>query len=85
MQDAVQQTGASPRSSCPVAAVHPISGGTAPTTAPTQVLLMLRTLRGVYTPAYSTMLPAPSAAVRGLACTERLSIGPTGARMLPRQ
>lgn len=40
----------------------------APTTAPTQVLAMLSCLRGVYTPAYSTMLAAPSAVVSGLVC-----------------
>lgn len=40
----------------------------APTTAPTQVFAMLITLRGVYTPAYSPMLAAPSAAVVLFAC-----------------
>eukprot|EP00980_Cylindrotheca_fusiformis_P000242 scaffold53_cov64-Cylindrotheca_fusiformis.AAC.1 len=39
----------------PVAAVHPITGGMAPTTAPTQV----------YNPAYNPMLPIPRAVVTG--------------------
>lgn len=45
-----------------------MSGGMAPTTAPTQVLKMLSCFMGVYTPAYSTMLAAPSAVVNGLVC-----------------
>jgi hypothetical protein len=40
-----------------------MSGGMAPTTAPTQVFAALICLSGVYTPAYRRMVPAPSAAV----------------------
>jgi len=47
-----------------------MSGGMAPTTAPTQVLDMLMTLSGVYTPAYRPMLAAPSAAVVAFVCKD---------------
>lgn len=40
-----------------VLAAHPIIGGMAPTTLPTQVLLQCICLRGVYTAAYSPMFP----------------------------
>jgi hypothetical protein len=53
----------------PEAAAQPSSGGTAPTSAPTHVLLMLTTLSGVYTAAYSRMFPAPSPAANSLVCT----------------
>lgn len=57
-------------SSSPAAAAQPMRGGMAPTTAPTHVFAMLSCLRGVYTPAYSTMLAAPRAVVRGLVCMQ---------------
>ena len=67
---------AEPGSSRPAAAAQPMSGGTAPTTAPTQVLAMLTTFSGVYTPAYSPMFAAPSAAVKPLLCkVQAVSLG----------
>ena len=57
-----------PGSRVPAAAAQPISGGTAPTAAPTQVLTGDTTFSGVYTPAYSAMLAAPRPAVSGFAC-----------------
>lgn len=47
-------------------AVQPMTGGTAPTTAPTQVFQMLVRFMLVYGPAYSKILAAPRAAVKGL-------------------
>ena len=55
-------------SNWPAAAAQPMSGGMAPTTAPTQVFATLTTLSGVYTAAYSPMFAAPSAAVVPFAC-----------------
>lgn len=49
----------------PAAAAQPISGGMPPTIAPTHVFITEMRLRGVYTPAYSAMLSAPSAATVG--------------------
>ena len=51
--------------SVPVHDAQPISGGSAPTTAPTHVFAMLCRFIGVYTNAYSATLSAPSAAVSG--------------------
>ena len=59
---------AAPTSRPPVAAAQPMSGGTAPTTAPTHVLITDSCFSGVYMPAYSAMLAAPSAAVVMLVC-----------------
>jgi len=55
-----------------VAAVQPMRGGMAPTTAPTHVFEMLTTLRGVYTAAYSAMLAAPNPAVKPFVCRENV-------------
>lgn len=50
-----------------LAAAHqPMSGGGAPTTAPTQVLTGCILFNGVYTKAYRARLPAPNIAVVGL-------------------
>ena len=45
------------------AAAQPMSGGIAPTTAPTHVFRKCTRLSAVYAPAYSAMFPAPSAVV----------------------
>ena len=50
----------------PIQAVHPIIGGRAPTTDPTQVFAILIRFIGVYTMEYKSMLPAPIAAVNML-------------------
>ena len=65
-----------PGSSLPAAAAQPMSGGMAPTTAPTQVFTTLICFSGVYTATYSAMLAAPSAAVVGLACNSAASRSP---------
>ncbi len=65
-----------PGSRQPAAAAQPMSGGTAPTAAPTQVLAADSTLSGVYTPAYSTMLAAPRPAVSALPCAARPRASP---------
>ena len=50
-----------------LAAAHqPMSGGTAPTIAPTHVLTGCMRLSGVYAKAYSAKFPAPRIAVVGL-------------------
>ena len=49
----------------PVTAVQPITGGTAPTMAPTHVFQVVVRFMLVYGPAYSKMFAAPRAAVKG--------------------
>lgn len=48
-----------PGSNVPVQAVHPMRGGSAPTTEPTQVLTILRRFNGVYTVVYRINVEAP--------------------------
>ena len=50
----------------PAAAAQPIRGGIPPTTAPIQVLKTVTALRGVYIPAYITILAKPSPETVGL-------------------
>jgi hypothetical protein len=63
-----KETTPAPMSNWPAAAAQPMSGGMAPTTAPTHVFATLTTFSGVYTAAYSPMFAAPSAAVVPFAC-----------------
>mmetsp|Transcript_17001 Transcript_17001/g.32446 ORF Transcript_17001/g.32446 Transcript_17001/m.32446 type:complete len:126 (+) Transcript_17001:1393-1770(+) len=49
----------------PPAAVHPMTGGTAPTTAPTQVFHSDLGFMCVYNPAYNPMFPTPKRVVTG--------------------
>src|ERR1700730_19177272 len=51
-----------PRSSSPLAATHPIIGGTAPGKAPTNVAQTVRFLSGVYANKYARQVPLPNAA-----------------------
>jgi hypothetical protein len=56
-----------------VAAAHPISGGTAPTTAPIHVLISLLVLLNVYGKVYKAKLPIPRATVRGVVPAARIA------------
>ena len=58
----------------PVAAVHPMRGGRAPTRLPTHVLTTLFRLRGVYTQVYRRMLVTPRRAVVRLVVERRTQV-----------
>ena len=68
-----------------VAAAQPIMGGTAPTTAPTQVLTSLRVLESVYGSAYSARFPMPRSIVSSFAPSPRMAaLAPALATPQPR-
>ena len=58
----------------PVHAVHPITGGIAPTIDPIQVLVILSLFIGVYTALYRNILNTPRAAVSVLTPVARIRV-----------